>query len=207
MKNKTAWIVAAIFLTEAVILTILWCCGFKITYSPDLESGWDAISACAGWASVIASFVAILVAIRIPIVIAKQQNDISLFEKRSSFYFDFCRCISFCEGLDTVENYGGARMIFYTMFSNESVNCEIDEVDKRVTPLQMRIASDLFIGNYLFNFDVDKYLDPVVKGIVEILSAKTDKEFFECRKKLKKDGAEAKLQLTSKFEQALKLTK
>lgn len=205
MKYKTLLTVACVILIEIIVGTVLWCLGFKLTYTATINFNWEAVAAVASWVSALTSFIAILIAISIPSAIAKKQNDIALFEKRSSFYFDFCRCISFCEGLDSVENYGGARIMFYTMFSKDPVDCEIDEVDKRITPLQMRMASDLFMGNYLLDFEVDKYIEPVVKGIVDILSAKTDEEFFQCRKKLKKDGAEAKLQLTSKLEQAIKL--
>ena len=172
------------------------------------ETSWmDYVQLGATVVGIIISALAVIYAVKGPKKIAEEQNDIALFDKRAKFYFDFCRCISFCEGLDTVETSGGARMIFYTMFSNESIECEIDDVDKRITPLQMRMTSDLFTGNYLFGVDVDKYLEPVVKGIVNILSAKTDENFKKCREQLKKDGAEAKRKLTKKLEASLKLTK
>lgn len=56
--------------------------GFRITYAPELENNWDAISACAAWAGVVASFIAIWFAIQIPQKIADRQDKIALFEKR-----------------------------------------------------------------------------------------------------------------------------
>ena len=68
------------------IISILYFAGFRITYAPNLENSWDAISACAGWCGAIMSAIAIFVAIDIPKKIAEQQNNISLFEKRYSAF-------------------------------------------------------------------------------------------------------------------------
>lgn len=74
--------------------------GWRITYAPTLENSWDAVSAVASWVGVIASFVAIMIAIWIPKKIAKQQDKIALFEKRMECYstlqniFAFARQIS-----------------------------------------------------------------------------------------------------------------
>lgn len=67
---------------EAVLLVFLYCNSFRITYAPDLENSWDAVSAFATWFGVAMSFVAIMVAIRIPKEIANRQDKIALFEKR-----------------------------------------------------------------------------------------------------------------------------
>ena len=65
-----------------VVASILFFCGFRITYAPELENSWDAISAVAAWAGVIASFIAIWFAIQVPKKIADRQDRIALFEKR-----------------------------------------------------------------------------------------------------------------------------
>lgn len=196
--------IIAIILVLIVVLTL---CGFKVTYNPSLNNNWDAISACAGWASVIASFVAILVAISIPKRIARQQNDIALLEKRISFHLEFCKCISFCEGLDTVETNIEAQRMFYTMFSTETLECNSDELIKRIVPMQMKLVANLHPGKYLFDFEIDEFFDPVVKGIINILYAKDPETFSCCRERLKKFGAEAKDRLEAKFEEALKLAR
>ncbi len=70
----------------AGLMGVLFWQGFRITYAPELENSWDAISACAAWAGVIMSFVAIMFAIWVPIRIANRQDKIALFEKRYELY-------------------------------------------------------------------------------------------------------------------------
>lgn len=60
--------------------------GLRITYAPELENSWTAISAFADWVGVVASFVAIWFAIRVPQKIADRQDRIALFEKRLSCF-------------------------------------------------------------------------------------------------------------------------
>lgn len=76
-------------------IIILALCGFRITYNPDLDNNWDAISACAGWAAVIASAIAIYFAIQIPKKIAREQNMIELFEKRYELFQCYEKCVAF----------------------------------------------------------------------------------------------------------------
>ena len=83
-----------------VVALVMALFGWRITYAPTLENSWDAVSAVASWVGVIASFVAIMIAIWIPKKIAKQQDKIALFEKRMECYstlqniFAFARQIS-----------------------------------------------------------------------------------------------------------------
>lgn len=63
--------------------------GWRITYAPDLENSWDAVSGVASWvgviialAGVVASFLAVWAAIRIPKEIAREQNNITQIEHR-----------------------------------------------------------------------------------------------------------------------------
>ena len=84
-QSASTWIVLLIF----AICAVLYFFGFRITYAPTLENSWDAISACAGWAGVVASAIAVFVAIGIPKKIAEQQNKIALFDKRYSAFNTF----------------------------------------------------------------------------------------------------------------------
>ena len=63
--------------------------GWRITYAPELENSWDAVSAVAAWVGACASFVAIWFAIQVPKKIAEQQNKIALFEKRYAVFTVF----------------------------------------------------------------------------------------------------------------------
>lgn len=70
----------------AILALILFLFGFRITCSPEQDNNWDAVSACASWVGVIASFVAIWFAIQVPKKIADRQDKIALFEKRYQVY-------------------------------------------------------------------------------------------------------------------------
>lgn len=113
MKNNIKWkplLVAIIVVLGGSLLVFLYCKGFRITYAPDLENSWDAISAFAAWGGVFMSLLAIIAAgivawrqneiSRKQTDIADKQNKIALFEKRMECYstlqniFAFARQIS-----------------------------------------------------------------------------------------------------------------
>lgn len=110
MKNfvKGRWFPLTVAAIAALaIFLALFLCGFRISYSPELESSWDAVSAVAAWASVIlaiagviASFVAIWCAIQVPKKIAEEQNKVSLFEKRYEAYSSILSLEVFAAALD-----------------------------------------------------------------------------------------------------------
>lgn len=92
MKNfiKGRWFP---LITAILIFTVIACVmvsfGWRITYAPDLENSWDAVSAVAAWAGivldivgVVATFLAVWVAIRIPREIAREENNITQIEHR-----------------------------------------------------------------------------------------------------------------------------
>lgn len=89
-RSPLMWIV---FLA-CVGIVVMYHFGFRITYAPELETSWDAVAACASWAGVLASTIAIIVAIDIPKRIAEQQNKIALYEKRYSAYNSFAFIMS-----------------------------------------------------------------------------------------------------------------
>ena len=105
---KGRWIPFVVGISLAsVIAILLFLYGFRITYAPELENNWDAVSAVADWANVvlavagvIASFVAIWCAIQVPQKIAEEQNKISLFEKRYEAYSSILSLEVFAAALD-----------------------------------------------------------------------------------------------------------
>lgn len=78
---------------------LLYFIGFRITYSPELETSWDAVSACAAWAGAVMSFFAVMVAVWIPKKIADRQDKIALFEKRFEVYDKLQKCKNFADNL------------------------------------------------------------------------------------------------------------
>lgn len=69
-------------MVAGVTLLVAFFLGFRITYAPELENSWEAISAVASWASVAVSAIAVWAAVQIPQKIAEQQNKIALVNSR-----------------------------------------------------------------------------------------------------------------------------
>lgn len=98
MKKLIKWkwfplTVSILIVAIVVILVFIMALfGWRITYAPELENSWEAISAVAAWVGAIASFGAIMVAIWIPKRIANRQDKIALFEKRYKCFQFFEEC-------------------------------------------------------------------------------------------------------------------
>lgn len=81
------WVIAvAAFLS---VIFLLFLCGFRITYAPELENSWTAISAVAAWAGALGT-VAILwynhKTIRLTQRSVRQAVGLQLYEKRLELY-------------------------------------------------------------------------------------------------------------------------
>lgn len=99
--------VVIVALTAAVVIFIMAMLGFRITYAPELENDWEAISAVASWVGafiscvgVLASFLAIWYAIQVPKTIADRQDQIALFEKRYIAYSSLLKVLSFSRAIN-----------------------------------------------------------------------------------------------------------
>ena len=103
MKNfiKGRWFPLAVAVSAVLVIALfLFFCGFRITYAPELESSWDAISSVAAWAGVFASVFAIIFAICVPKRIADRQDRIALFEKRYDAYSSLLTLQMFSDAMD-----------------------------------------------------------------------------------------------------------
>ena len=56
-----------------LVIVVLYRIGFRITYAPELDNSWEAVSAVANCVGVLVSFIAIWYASRVSIKIAEQQ--------------------------------------------------------------------------------------------------------------------------------------
>lgn len=132
LKKTSFWIVSI----EIIIAIILGLLGFKITYNPDLDNNWDAVSACAAWVGVVVSGIAIYFAKEVPKKIAKSQNDIALFEKRYLLY----------KSLLTLEDFGNKLS-------------EISE--KELKNMDAKTRARLYLLKYLeaISFNSDEIID------------------------------------------------
>lgn len=96
--------------------------GWRITYAPELENSWSAVSAVAAWVSIvvaIASAVASFSAVWYTIRIADKQNKIDLFKKRYQVYQTVNDCNTFCYSLANIEreiNLQDAYIMFLSVF-------------------------------------------------------------------------------------------
>ena len=99
-------------------LVYLYLKGFRITYAPELENSWGAISAFASWAAVVSSAVAIFVAIRIPKVIADRQDKITLFEKRFEVYDIIRKNVAFAGMIQNSLSHEEIQMYFIVSFGD-----------------------------------------------------------------------------------------
>lgn len=114
---KVKWFpLIIVVIAVLAIAFVLFCCGFRITYAPELENDWDAISAVATWTgtivavvSAIASFLAVWFAIQVPKKIAEEQNRIALFEKRHDAYSSILSLEVFADALDHEEYKDGDK--------------------------------------------------------------------------------------------------
>ena len=112
--------------------------GWRITYAPELENSWDAISAISTVISAIvsiigvsASFAAIWYAIQVPKEIADRQDKIALFEKRLTCY----------EMLET-------QRLLYFSIKNE------DKIDLIKSGVALTYGADCFYDFDKINFPI-----------------------------------------------------
>lgn len=160
VKKIPSWI--TLLGCETVALIILFLFGFKFTYAPELENSWNAVSAFATWAGVVASTFAILVAIQIPKKIAIQQNKIALFEKRYEFYSMLSRCLAYANSIESAKTSEEAQSSFLEMFCNKFLpGIPRDEFYKEVTPVIWSVKTTLEQGEYLFPFEMSKEMENI----------------------------------------------
>lgn len=172
MKNfiKGRWFpltVAAVF--GLIVGSILFSCGFRITYAPDLENSWDAISAFAAWAGVGASFVAIWFAIRVPKKIAEQQDKISLFEKRYNCYTVIQNLLVCAEEMKDANTNKGVHVAFRAHFGQPEEICK--KINAAVFVLQLKQSQITVVsGEFLFQNYNAKLLQEIIDVGVELIT-------------------------------------
>lgn len=80
------------------LIVFLYHKGFRITYAPELENDWEAISACAAWAGAIGT-VAVLIYNHITIKLTQQSVqqavDLQLYDKRQAVYDEIFKSKAF----------------------------------------------------------------------------------------------------------------
>lgn len=144
--------------------------GWRITYAPELENSWDAISACAAWAGVISSFVAIMVAVWIPKKIADRQDKIALFEKRYECYTlvqNFLALGDQIENLQTIKEIQAAFKIYFSNFEHFHSKESASVLAVKLNQQKLLIVS----GAFLFPYYNDELLQEIINTGMDLILA------------------------------------
>lgn len=191
-----------------LIILILALFGFRITYNPSLDNNWDAISACAAWAAVVVSGLAIYFAIQAPKKIAEEQNRIALFEKRYEFYIAFTKSTAFIKAIElsNIKTKEEAKKSFIMSLSGKNVD-DVGESDLEHQAMLVLydVISVLGQAKYLFNLESDESLGIFSKDLIDLLKSENDEVFQSCYKKIKISAANTRAELNAIFEKHLNL--
>lgn len=161
-----------------IVIVVVGLFGFRITYAPEMENSWDAISAVAAWVSVIvaalsagASFAAIWTAIRVPQKIADRQDKIALFEKRYDALLTYNKCRTFALLLVPIKEKGKVNDVFYTAFKNIADEPPLVPLSdySSLWKVQVDVVRHIDISSYLFDKSVGEYLRLVSGALFDIL--------------------------------------
>lgn len=79
----------AVAIASVIAALVMALFGWKITYAPDLENSWEAISACAAWAGAIGTVMVLWYnhrAIKLTQCSVQQAINLQLYEKRLELY-------------------------------------------------------------------------------------------------------------------------
>ena len=198
-----------VLLVQTVIVVVAFCIGVYITHITygQTENIWDIISTIATCIGVIASFAAVWVAIQIPNKIAKQQEKRELYMQRLDFYNVLDACIRFSKD---AENQSSQQMINYMFlikvgFGELPESKTYKEIVKRAMPLFHRVITSLRAGEFLFDFEVQKYVQKIIDTLPDLLNAKDLGTIRDCFLKYQDAVNEAQINLIPKVKDSLKL--
>lgn len=195
---KKLMVAAILLLVIAGSIVVMALYGWRVTYAPELENSWNAISAFGTWASVIvsaagvvASFVAIWYAIRVPKEIAYQQNKIALFEKRYSCYEVIQNLLASASQMETLQKNQEIQLAFRMYLDNpEKV---LNNESATVFALQLkRKETDVISGQFLFqNYDT-KLLQAIIATGVDLILQTASKDENEAVALLSTEAKQSK---------------
>lgn len=177
MKKIPSWI--TLLGCEIIVVLILFLFGFKFTYAPELENSWGAISAFAAWASVIASSIAILVAVWIPKRIAEKQDRIALFEKRFEFYEELQRCISFSAHVQNLDSINEIQIYFLATFGeNVITDSTYPAIHQALAPRSAKSLIILKRGCFLFDFEMSDEIENLTASLTALLHCSDQPQYL-----------------------------
>ena len=188
-------LIPVLLIILVLVIVVLYRIGFRITYAPELETSWEAVSAVAAWAGVVVSFVAIWFAVQVPKKIAEQQNKIALFEKRLEFYLTLKKLESISVSMNNLKepiNNKSIQNVFVLTFTQEPklyVEYDRDGIYDKTAKYLIEIKSILDAGPFLFSLDMKKYIIEIIQNLVELLYY-SDQTGIEDKIKIYKENIE-----------------
>lgn len=204
------WVPTALVALVAILFLLGYLMGFRITYTPELENSWDAISAVATWAGVfvsaigvIASFMAIWFAIQVPKKIAEQQNRIALFEKRHECYTAIQNLLALKNQIEELQTIKEIQAALKFYFGDSEKFC----IDEPVSILAIKLNRQkpiIIAGSFLFSHYDDELLQKIINTGIDLAVAVSTKPNVEVRVPLPEKALKLKQQycaLCSNFEQ------
>ena len=163
-------VILGLFLIPIGVLFVL---GFRITYAPELENSWNAVSGVAAWfgvavsiIGVVASFMAVWYAVRV----ADKQNRIALFEKRYELYNIIMSCRVFARMLETTTTRADIKVYFLTVFCDPPI---VDKINN--TPfIRMKyiyILDKLKQSDFLFgDNNIAEYAHALINALGDVIN-------------------------------------
>lgn len=160
-KGRWFPLIVAIGIT-AVVAFMMALFGWRVTYAPELENSWDAVSAVAAWAGVFSSFIAIWFAIQVPKKIAEQQDKISLFEKRYQLFSMLAKWRFLSEQIVTLASNNDDARKFFSILYGENDNG--DRLLNNINLTYRYIISE--ISQIYFLFGIKENMHPTLLSLV-----------------------------------------
>ena len=195
------------------LIFLMYQMGFRITYVPDLENSWNAISGTASWVSVIVSVLGVIasfLAVWYAIQISDKQNKIALFEKRYRVYRTLISCDFFSVCVFVSKEPEGIKEFFYTSFYDASEEPKTYQY-KLFAFKYVQVTETLAESKFLFSEDIWKGVCKIIESIQKLVPTGEkgmSKEEFDKAKQDYLDAVkscELKL-ILKKMEQELNLT-
>lgn len=155
---------------------------------------WDYILFGVNVISAIVSVIALVFAIRLPIKIAKSQNDVALFEKRCECYVavqTLLVCAKQLEGAKTNKNIQVAFRYYIDSPENITKNSTPIVFAAQLTQKQAIVIGGAFLFSH-YNFEL---IQDIINAAIELIVAVSDIKLEE----IDKDISNRAMQLKNKY--------
>ena len=174
-----------------------------------MPRGIEYISLFISAVGIVFSGIAIWTAVLVPKKIAEQQNKITLFEKRFEFYDILCRCINFSTMIRNIQTNREIRLFFIASFGREIMNDTAKEaLEREEARLTWQAMTILEQGKYLFDFETEEWIEPLVSALVVIGSiSETHERFWDYYGDFKNAVKNMEENLLPQVKEALQLGK